>query len=456
MPSITQRKKMNVVRYYLQGYTYQEIADKTQISKGSAVAILSDLRQGKFYGLENISDEIEALREIAVDLRRRDLSLSHAILGLSAFQGIEALGVQPADIKSVVEMCQRLKPEGTETQDFLAAVSMVMEVEQRTGMNLKELEAMVRELEGRYHTLEQRCKELEPMSKEVVALTEQRNSLVTELAVLEAKAREKKESLDAEIAERTEQLQRLQGQVADTEQLVGQLGRRVLDQEESLRQISCRSDRASNDLKRILSLGFSENELPELATRLASASYHHNIEPTRFQDWLFTCLDQASSLLGLDTMINGRRNELIKEERKLATARKNQETLAAELKILKHLRVEEREAQKSRRKVWEQEIEALRRSSDQRLSTQQVQLQKTARALGSLEGNIDAYAWVRPLVNLIQGIDSVTTKEVRTAATFLCLSLRRYLELHVENHDKPAQIGYLLEQLLEALERWET
>ncbi len=264
------------------------------------------------------------------------------------------------------------------------------------------------------------------------------------------------ESLDAEIAERTEQLQRLQGQVADTEQLVGQLGRRVLDQEESLRQISCRSDRASNDLKRIFSLGFSEKELPELATRLASAAYHHNIEPTQFQEWLFTCLDQAGSLLGLDTMIKYRRDDVIKEERKLATARKNQETLAAELKTLKKQGAEERASQKSRRKVWEQEIEAIRRSSDQRLSTQQVHLQKTARALGTLEGNIDSYAWVRPLVNLIQGIDGVTTKEVRIAATFLCLSLRRYLELHVENHDKPARIEYLLEQLLDVLRQWET
>jgi len=215
------------------------------------------------------------------------------------------------------------------------------------------------------------------------------------------------------------------------------------------------SDRASNDLKRILSLGLSENELPELATRLASAAYHHNIEPTQFQERLFTCLDQASSLLGLDTMINARRDELTKEERKLAAARKSQVTLAAELKALKKQGAEERAIQKSRREAWEQEIEALRRSSDQRLSTQHVELQKTARALGSLEGSIDAYAWVRPLVNLIQGIDGVTTKEVRIAATFLCHSLRRYLELHVANQDKPGRIEYLLEQLLEVLEGWE-
>ena len=189
--------------------------------------------------------------------------------------------------------------------------------------------------------------------------------------------------------------------------------------------------------------------------RLAAAGYHHNIEPTRFRAWLFACLDQAGGLLGIDTMVKGRRDDLIKEEKKLATARNNRETLAAELKTLKKQGADERAAQKSRRDVWEQEIEATRQSSDHRLSTQHVELQKAARALGTLEGNIDAYAWVRPLVNLIQGIDGVTTKEVRIAATFLCRSLMRYLELHVGNHDKPARIGYRLEQLLEVLEGWE-
>lgn len=48
MPPITQRKKMSVVRYYLQGYSYQEIADRAGVAKGSTVTILADLKDGKF------------------------------------------------------------------------------------------------------------------------------------------------------------------------------------------------------------------------------------------------------------------------------------------------------------------------------------------------------------------------------------------------------------------------
>ena len=465
---------MNTIRLYLQGFSYQVIADRVGFAKGSTVTILSDLRNGKFPGLENISDEVDALREIGMELRRRDLSISQATVGIAAFQGIDSLGVQPSEVKNVIEQVRRLTPGGVETREFLSAVSAVTELEQRTGMAPKELEERVGELENKYHTLEQRCKEFEPMSKEAVALTKRRDSLITQLAALEAEAEKQKESLDAEIAERTERVKKLQSQIADTEQLVGQLGRRVFDQEESLQQISCRSDRASNDLKRILSLGFSENELAELATRLASAAHHHNIEPNQFQEWLFTCLDQAGSLLGLDTIIKSRRNELIKEEKKLATARKSKETLAAKLKALKKNGADERAAQMSLRKAWEQEIEAVgstftqaataaaednearRQSLGESLLIQRQELQKAAQALGSLEGKIDSYAWVGPLVNLIQGKEGVTTKELRIAATFLCLVLRRYLNLHVENRDKPARIESLLGQLLEVLEAWTT
>ena len=474
MPAISARKTMNVVRLYLEGHPHQYIADRAGVSKGTVANIIDDLREGRFNAIENLSDQIDGLREVAVELRKSGLSLSQAAMGLSAFQGIESLGVASTDVKNVVEKCRELTPEGAKTQDFLAAVSTVMDVEQRTGMNPKELEETVGELEDRYHILEQSCQELEPISKEVAALTKERDCLVAERTTLELEIQERRQTWDAEIAERTEQLQKLQGQVADTEQLIGQLGGRVLDQEESLRQISCRSDRASSALKQILSLGLSENALPELATRLASAAYHHQIELAQFTGWLFTCLDQAGSLLGLESMIKRQQNELLKEERRLSTARKNQVLLAAELQTLKKLSAEEKAAQKSRRKVWQQEIravgsifteaatvetediKALRRSFDQRLSTQQVELQKTARALGSLEEKIDSYAWIRPLVNLLQGSEGVTSKEVRIAATFLCLALRRYLELHVENRDKPARVGILLEQLLEALERWET
>ena len=163
---------------------------------------------------------------------------------------------------------------------------------------------------------------------------------------------------------------------------------------------------------------------------------------------------------------------MIKEEKKLANIQRNQEFSSAKLKALKKNGAEE--AQKSLREAWEKEIEAvgsifkqaattaaknneaLHHSLGESLSTQRQELQKTAQALGSLEGRIGSYAWVCPLFDLIQGKEGVTTEALRITSTFLFLVLQRYLNLHVESREKPGRIEYLLGELLEEFEKWET
>ena len=110
MPPISLRKKMTIVSLYLEGHPHQYIAARAGLSKGTVANVVDDLRAGRFYALENLSDEIDGLREMAVELKRTGLSVSQATLGLSAFQGIESLGIPPTEVKRVVEICRQLTP----------------------------------------------------------------------------------------------------------------------------------------------------------------------------------------------------------------------------------------------------------------------------------------------------------------------------------------------------------
>ena len=84
MPAISARKTMNVVRLYMKGHPHQYIADRAGVSKGTVANIIDDLREGRFNAIENLSDQIDGLREVAVELRKSGLSLSQAAMGLSA------------------------------------------------------------------------------------------------------------------------------------------------------------------------------------------------------------------------------------------------------------------------------------------------------------------------------------------------------------------------------------
>ena len=48
--------------------------------------------------------------------------------------------------------------------------------------------------------------------------------------------------------------------------------------------------------------------------------------------------------------------------------------------------------------------------------------------MGRLEGAIDSFAMVRPMIRLLHGDDELTPGEVRVAATALCLGLMGYLD----------------------------
>lgn len=149
MPELTPRKHMNVLRLYFQGDSYQAIAQKTGVGKGSVVNIITMLKSGQFRAFRDTEDQVDALREVAVQLKRSGLSLPQAAIGLSAFQGIAALGVPPGDIGKVVAFCRSLTPDGIETGKFVGAALALLEAQEDTGKGLQELEGYVREGVGR-------------------------------------------------------------------------------------------------------------------------------------------------------------------------------------------------------------------------------------------------------------------------------------------------------------------
>ena len=57
-------------------------------------------------------------------------------------------------------------------------------------------------------------------------------------------------------------------------------------------------------------LGLPLARLPELAAHLTSAAQHQGVDSEHFLDWFISCLHGASSLLGLESLIKRRQEEL--------------------------------------------------------------------------------------------------------------------------------------------------
>ena len=74
MEKLSTKKKLTVVRQYLSGFSYDEIAVKTGVSKGTVANVVADLKAGSFPEAADTGEHIELLRELSLDLKRSGYS----------------------------------------------------------------------------------------------------------------------------------------------------------------------------------------------------------------------------------------------------------------------------------------------------------------------------------------------------------------------------------------------
>ena len=97
MERLSAKKKVAIVRQYLSGLSYDEIATKSGVSKGTVANVVADLKAGSFPEAADVGEHIELLRELSLDLKRSKLSLGQCATGLLLLNRINECGLDLAD-----------------------------------------------------------------------------------------------------------------------------------------------------------------------------------------------------------------------------------------------------------------------------------------------------------------------------------------------------------------------
>ena len=74
-------------------------------------------------------DQVNDLRQLSSELRKRGVEPYQALLGLSLFERLRALGVRPEQIDKWSELTTRLSQPDVPVQDFLEAALRLRELE---------------------------------------------------------------------------------------------------------------------------------------------------------------------------------------------------------------------------------------------------------------------------------------------------------------------------------------
>ena len=185
MEKLSVEKQLGIIKLYLSGLPYGEISAKAGVSKGTVSNVIADLRAGRILDAQEPVEQLELLRELAIDLRRLKLTPGQAVAGIAIVSRLQELSIEPSDIEQWAALCRNLAPQGTEAPAFVRVALALEEVTGRTGLSVEALEAKVCGLEEEAARLEPRTRQLKECQRELEKLEKRRQSLAGEVGQLE-------------------------------------------------------------------------------------------------------------------------------------------------------------------------------------------------------------------------------------------------------------------------------
>lgn|GEM_PF-1135678 len=456
MDKLSLRKQMTIVRLYLNGSSYSEIATRGGVSKGTVANVVSDLKAGRILDVQEPAEQLELLRELAIDLRRCRLTPGQAVAGVAALSRLQALGVEPGDIEPWAAICRELAAERIEAQAFVKAALDLEELRKRTGLSAETLEDKARKLEEEVARLEPRVQELKECRRELEKLEKQQKRLADEVGQLE---------------KRHETLSR---SVTQKERRESELSRQVHELEQRAQAADERLAVARRELEALAGLGLSLDDLPGFVERLSGVAQRHGIEPRVLLERLLHELEELETCLGLESLLEMKQKELDRVERAIVKAQREREALDYAIEQLRQQREglrrsiaeEESHVRKELRAVAKIARDAsgeLRQDLQNGVAEALLEVRKLrdqalelGQEFGHFQATIEANEWLRNLLILVKGDGDIDASRVRAIGLPVLRGVQRWLE----QNQKDIQLPYLLRTQIGAaiqeLEQWKT
>jgi mevalonate kinase len=103
---LTITQKLKVVKLFLRGLSYDEIAEQTGISKGSVVNIVNEFREGHLPLPSGMTDYIDQLRTLVVDMLKSNTTVSALKNYVKLHAKLQDMGVGGEQLEQWLDICQ--------------------------------------------------------------------------------------------------------------------------------------------------------------------------------------------------------------------------------------------------------------------------------------------------------------------------------------------------------------
>jgi len=286
MKELTERKKLQILRLFLEGYSYDDISNKSDVAKGTVVNVVNDLRAGRFPAFTDVAELVDVLRELSTELRRRGGGVSEALLGNAFFFRLNEMGVTPEKLWLWESMCREISPPEAPLEEFTAAALELFRLTKETGESYDSVAAKWSELHTESESLEQEVQDLRSVKEEL----ERTHGTLTEDI---ERLKDEKRALDTAIAELSATCETLEKENSRLETTCHSLTTEV-------EELEAKSATLGPAVERLDALGFGGRELETLRVKLDELASSNSLLPEELKVRFFDDFANYDDLLGFE------------------------------------------------------------------------------------------------------------------------------------------------------------
>lgn len=134
MREISLDRKYKVVKLFLTGLSYDEIAHQVGIAKGSVVNITNDFREGRLQVPPDMTEYVDSLRQLAVDMRKSNTSIARVQTYFKLDSKLRQMGVSSDQAEHWLDICHDIASPTVSTEAFVAAALELSRVSSQSGL----------------------------------------------------------------------------------------------------------------------------------------------------------------------------------------------------------------------------------------------------------------------------------------------------------------------------------
>jgi DNA repair exonuclease SbcCD ATPase subunit len=293
MKEISRVKKLEVAQYYILGYPYSDIENRSGVSHGSIVNIVKELEYGKLTIPGTSFDQANDLRQLSFDLKKKGLEPSQALLGLLLFDRLRVLEITPEFVDKWSQLAKKLLPVDFPVKDFIEAALRLDELEKGEGKPFATLAAEYVRLEEGVAKLKL---EVDSLVKNEEELIKKAGPLRSELESLERI----KNRLENAVEIQTGRLNEQKSKTKETEEERSRLNRETKDLQRRRTKLSSEVDGREESLRRLNDIGLSDEDLLRITNFIERISKNEGISGNELKKKFLSALDLFKDITGLE------------------------------------------------------------------------------------------------------------------------------------------------------------